>query len=97
MMTEEQDINFKKLGLKFRSLWGRPLHLIDCQNLFCEVGKYARVAHPDIKGVSDRARIKQKFKPKYDSLFHESETVWYPPSWGINDKITQSPNFLVAL
>lgn len=32
------------LGLRFRSLAGRRLKLIDCQNLFCEVDKYARVA-----------------------------------------------------
>ena len=42
-------------------LRGRPLQLIDCQNLFCEVDKYARVAHPDVAGLSGRSRIKQKF------------------------------------
>ncbi len=97
MMTDEQELYFNKFGVKFRSLWGRPLHLIDCQNLFCEVGKYSRVAHPNIKGVSDRMRIKQKFKPKYSSLFQCQETVWYPPKWGINERIDQTPNFLVAL
>ena len=30
--------------VEFRDLWGRPLQLIGCQNLFCEVDKYARVA-----------------------------------------------------
>ena len=30
----------------FQDLDGRPLQLIDCQNLFCEVDKYARVRHP---------------------------------------------------
>lgn len=85
-MTDNQEKEFAKLNLKFKSLWGRPLQLIDCQNLFCEVGKYARVAHPNIKGVSDRARIKQKYKSKYDSLFYEPESVWFPPKWGINDK-----------
>ncbi len=97
MMTEEQELYFNKLGIKFRSLWGRSLHLIDCQNLFCEVGKYARVAHPNIKGVSERVRIKQKYKPKSKSLFHEPEFVWYPPKWDINDLIHQTPNYLVAL
>lgn len=28
----------------WRNLWGRPLQLIDVQNLYCEVGKYLRVA-----------------------------------------------------
>ena len=35
------------LPVPFRDLGGRPLQLIDCQNLFCEVDKYARVAHPE--------------------------------------------------
>ncbi len=97
MMTDEQEFHFNRLGIPFRSLWGRQLHLIDCQNLFCEVGKYARVAHPDIKGVSDRVRIKQKYKPKLRSLFHQPDFVWYPPKWNINEKINQTPNYLVAL
>src|SRR5665213_109406 len=45
---------FSRLGLKFRSLFGRPLQLIDCQNLFCEVDKYARYAHPEVIGVTGR-------------------------------------------
>ena len=48
-VTERQEYEFQRLGLEFRSLWGRPLQLIDCQNLFCEVSKYARVKHPNIK------------------------------------------------
>src|SRR5690606_31233135 len=54
---------FDRLGLPFSGLWGRPLQLIDCQNLFCEVDKYARVAHPEIPGRSQRTRIKRKFVP----------------------------------
>ena len=63
---------------------GRPLQLIDCQNLFCEVDKYARVAHPDINGLSNRKRIKQLFYPKENVI-----NYWYPPKWGLNSKITQ--------
>ena len=44
-------------------MWGRQLQLIDCQNSFCEVSKYARVKHPDITGVNDRNRIKQVYRP----------------------------------
>ena len=44
-MTHIQEQAFEKYAPGFRTLWGRRLHLIDCQNLFCEVGKYARVAH----------------------------------------------------
>lgn len=61
-MCDSQDEHFARLGLEFRGLQGaRPLQLVDCQNLFCEVDKYARVAHPEIEGYSGRSRIKQKF------------------------------------
>lgn len=82
MVTERQNVEFERLGLTFKSLWGRPLQLIDCQNIFCEVDKYARVKHPDIVGVTGRQRIKQKFNPLAKSIDY-----WYPPKWGINDKI----------
>ena len=55
VVTERQEDEFERLGLRFRDLWGRRLQLIDCQNLFCEVSKYARVKHPEIKGVGSRS------------------------------------------
>jgi hypothetical protein len=64
--------------LRFADLWGRPLQLIDCQNLFCEVDKYARVVHPDITTTSARARIKQRFRAAL-----RPTPQWYPPKWGI--------------
>lgn len=67
---------FDRLGLHFDTLWGRSLQLIDCQNLFCEVGKYARVAHPEFRGGSGRIRIKQRFVPRSARL-----PQWYPPKW----------------
>ena len=81
-MADRQEREFERLGLRFRTLWGRQLQLIDCQNLFCEVDKYARVGHPEIEGVTGRSRIKQRFAPK-PSL----PTPWYPPKWDLNDKI----------
>lgn len=81
-VTEKQVNEFERLDINFKNLWGRPLHLIDCQNLFCETDKYARVAHPDIIGISDRKRIKQIYRPSKSSI-----EFWYPPKWGINDKI----------
>jgi hypothetical protein len=81
-MADRQDAEFRRLGLAFSSLWGRPLQLIDCQNLFCEVGKYARRSHPHVKGVSDRTRIKQKFRPRRDRIDY-----WFPPKWGINARV----------
>jgi len=83
-MAEIQELEFKRLGLDFQSLWGRPLQLIDCQNLFCEVDKYARMKHPDVSGISGRTRIKQKYSGKGQSVDY-----WYPPKWGINQKIEE--------
>jgi hypothetical protein len=80
-MADAQHEHFARLGLDFAGLNGRPLQLIDCQNLFCEVDKYARVAHPEIQGLSGRSRIKQKFAPVVDRL-----TAWFPPKWGINTR-----------
>jgi hypothetical protein len=85
VVTERQESEFDRLGIEFKSLWGRPLQLIDCQNLFCEVDKYSRVYHPDVHGNSQRIRIKQKFRASAGEL-----DLWYPPKWGINDKIEVS-------
>ena len=79
-MVEDQDEACKALGFQPPTLFGRRLHAIDCQNLFCEVDKYARVAFPDLK--SNRQRIKTRFAPQgtLDDLF-------YPPKWGLNDRL----------
>jgi len=85
VVAERQEQEFERLGISFKSLWGRPLQLIDCQNLFCEVDKYSRVYHPEIAGSSLRTRIKQKFRASAEPL-----EFWYPPKWGINEKIAAS-------
>ncbi|OBX17954.1 hypothetical protein A9995_13980 [Erythrobacter sp. QSSC1-22B] len=82
MMMERQEEEFARLGLGFRTLWGRRLQLIDCQNLFCEISKYTRVSNPEIVGLSGRTRIKQMFKTQGPPT-----QPWYPPKWGINDEI----------
>lgn len=76
MMSELAESEFARLGLKFQNLWGRRLQLVDCQNLFCELSKYARVVHPDIQGASGRMRIKQRFVARENPL-----PQWYPPKW----------------
>jgi len=78
-MADTQQDHFDRLGLDFSGLRGRPLQLIDCQNLFCEVDKYARVAHPEVAGISGRSRIKQLYRPEAAPV-----TAWFPPKWGIN-------------
>jgi hypothetical protein len=82
LMADLQEQEFERLGLNFQSLWGRRLQLIDCQNLFCEVDKYARVAHPHVAGKTGRVRIKQKFDPTPEPI-----DLFYPPKWKLNDKI----------
>lgn len=82
LMTDRQEYEFERLGLNFRTLWGRRLQLIDCQNIFCEVDKYARVKHPNILGNSDRTRIKQTFKANSQPI-----SFWFPPKWEVNQNI----------
>jgi hypothetical protein len=81
-VTDTQEQHFSRLGLSFPSLWGRSLQLIDCQNLFCEVDKYARIAHPDIAGISGRTNIKQNYRQDTAPV-----TAWFPPKWGLNDRL----------
>lgn len=78
-VTDNQEKEFERLNLDFRNLGGRPLQLIDCQNLFCETDKYARVAHPEISGYSDRKRIKQIYKSSMNEIEY-----FYPPKWNID-------------
>jgi hypothetical protein len=81
-MVTHQEEEFGKFGLQFKSLWGRSLHNIDCQGLFCETDKYCRVALPEL--TSNRVRIKAHFKPISNKI-----SYFYPPKWGINELITQ--------
>ena len=85
LTAELQEREFERRGLRFESLWGRPLQLIDCQNLFCEIDKYARVVHPQVEGRTGRRRIKQKFNPNLDPI-----SLFYPPKWGLNEKMSAS-------
>jgi len=82
LVTDRQEQEFERLGIDFKTLWGRRLQLIDCQNLFCEVDKYSRIFHPEIRGISNRMKIKQKFSEKSGRVQY-----WYPPKWHLNEKI----------
>jgi hypothetical protein len=77
--VDEQEVYFKRLGYEPVTLCGcRRLHAIDIQNLFCEVDKYARVAHPEFK-VKDGERIKQSLKP-----VGPLPVPFFPPKWKIS-------------
>lgn len=88
-MVDVQEDAFDSYAPGFKNLWERPLHLIDCQNLFCEVSKYARVAHPEIEGRSNRTRIKQIFRPSPRPI----QQPWFPPKWGLNERIAANPRW----
>ena len=75
-MCNHQEEEFKRLGIEFKDLGGRPLQYIDCQNLFCELDKYCRQAVPELK--SNRIKIKKKYIPKKDKI----EYI-YPPKWNV--------------
>lgn len=75
-MYEHQDEEFKRLGLDFKRIGNRPLQLIDCQNIFCELDKYLRQAKPELQ--SNRVKIKKKYVPKRDKIEY-----FYPPKWQI--------------
>lgn len=83
-MADNQEDEAAMCGFAAPILWGRRMQLIDCQNVFCEVDKYLRVAHPEVNGNSGRKRIKQIYKPstvpidiilptKWDTNLYESE------------------------
>jgi len=76
-MCDNQEKEFKRLGIEFKNLGGRPLQYIDCQNLFCELDKYCRQAVPELK--SNRTKIKKRYIPKTDKIEYK-----YPPKWNVN-------------
>ncbi len=78
-MCDNQERFQQNLGLHPINLCGRLLQLIDCQNIFCETDKYARVAYPDIEGISGRTRIKQSFRLSGPLL-----APVFPSKWGLD-------------
>ncbi|MBO9049524.1 nucleotide kinase domain-containing protein [Curtobacterium flaccumfaciens] len=79
-MVDRQDDEFARRGLNFNGLWGRPIQAIDAQNLFCETDKYCREALPAL--TSARSRIKARFTPTPEPM-----SMFFPPKWGINERI----------
>jgi hypothetical protein len=88
-MVDEQELGCSLIGAAPPTLLGRRrLRAIDCQNLFCELDKYARVAFPHLK--SNRTRIKAKFSPSAEPL-----ALVYPESWDLDD-VVRTPATLAA-
>jgi hypothetical protein len=78
-VAERQERELAERGLEFRTLFGRRLQPVDCQNLFCEVSKYSRVTHPQFAGVAGRTRIKQAYRPDPRPMTRP----FFPPRWGL--------------
>jgi hypothetical protein len=89
-MVDRQDQEFSRLGLHFSGLWGRPLHAIDCQGLFCETDKYCRVAVPSL--TSARKKIKARFHANPEPL-----CLFFPPKWQINENLPARPASLESV
>ena len=85
VVSDIRESEFSRLGIDFTNLWGRDLQLVDLQNLFCEVDKYARVVHPSSSDVLNRKRIKQRFRPSSELL-----PQWYPPKWRLDVPVSSS-------
>lgn len=75
-MVDKQESEFEARGLAFHGLFGRRIHAIDAQNLFCETDKYCREALPELK--SARTRIKASFSADLRPI-----ELFFPPKWGL--------------
>ncbi len=85
-MTERQEAEFARLGLPFEGLFGRALHAIDCQGLFCELDKYCREAVPEL--LSNRSRIKARFTASQEPI-----KLFFPPKWQIHPWEANIPGY----
>ena len=80
-LVDQQEGFFDHYGLTPVTLFGRRMHAIDVQNCFCEVDKYARVAHPEfnLKKGGKAEKIKQNF-----SVTGRLPRPFFPPKWNLN-------------
>ena len=89
-VRENQEHHFTRLGLRFRSLWGRPLHCLDCQVIFNEMDKYCTIRELQSKKTSGTEREKLSRRVKGKRLFHPRRQqihFFYPPKWEINQEV----------
>jgi hypothetical protein len=86
LVADLQEVEFSRRNINFHWLRGRRLQLIDIQNVFCEIDKYARVRFPEAIGRLGRNRMKQLFRPRSSNI-----NYWYPPKWAINESTPSAP------
>ena len=89
-MVDNQEAEFDRFGLPFHGLFGRPLHAIDCQGLFCELDKYCREAVPDL--TSARSRIKARYRGSSEPI-----ELFFPPKWRLSPSAVLPPAKVAAL
>ena len=78
-MVDVQDWLPAQYGYDFKNLFGRPLHLIDCQNIFCELAKYTRISHPHLSDKRKTVRFRFVYDPGKPQI-----EPFYPPTWGLD-------------
>lgn len=78
-MVDSQDWLPAQYGYDFKNLFGRPLHLIDCQNIFCELAKYTRISHPHLGDKRKTVRFRFAYDPNKPKI-----EPFYPPKWGLD-------------
>lgn len=81
-LADRQGREFERHGFEFDGLWGRPMKLIDMQNVLCEVSKYTRATNPEVEGRAGRKRIKQRY-----STAGPLPPPQFPPKWHINELV----------
>jgi hypothetical protein len=85
-LQETQDEHFKRLGIDFSGLGPDrlPMQLCDIEHTLCEVDKYARIAHPNIRGLHGRTQLRgSAFRP---SPAHSVDVVHVPKAWSHPDR-----------
>lgn len=77
-LVKTQDQHFKRLGLKFSGLGPKklPMDVSDIEHTLCEVDKYCRAAHPQLKGK--RTHITRSFEPS--TLRYPAKPI-LPKAW----------------
>lgn len=78
-LVNSQDYHFKRLGLNFSRLGPRklPMDIADIEHTLCEVDKYCRVAHPELKGA--RQHITRFFRS--DAKSPNAGPARLPKAW----------------
>lgn len=76
--AKRQYKEFTQRNLPWKNLYGRPLQLVDIQNIFCEVDKYTRLARPQLTYLVAGKRPKQFYRP-----LKTPQTANFPMKWDL--------------